>query len=1251
MRRTAVVFLLALATAAQTPEAAANGFLRTHAAARGLDAAALQGVRVLRQYRTGHNGVTHFVYRQQFRGLDVINGLFTVNVDRDGRILNAGGSLFPAPAAELREPSVFSVTRAAAAAVRAVNPDLARSYRPDVLGAGRGAGAIRLRASGLGAEVEGRPSWYGHNGALLPAWEFWILDEDGVHAYSVVVDSLTEKVLEKESLTHFQSAQPRGLVFNTHSPQPNPRPGFATPAPRPYVERVLLPLTGDPKASPAGWISGNETAGNNAIVGANPLGIRFAVPETARADGADFRPPLQLGPGTPSPNQFPDAASVNLFYWVNLAHDLFYAAGFDEAAGSYQQSNFGRGGVEGDAIKVYSQFGAAAPSRANLNNAFYTTRRTEDGAEAMIAMYLGTGFGVLSDGAYDAEVIVHEYTHGVSLRLVPRLTGFQGGAMGEAWSDFFSLEFTLPEGAPPDGIYPVGEYLFQSFGPGLRTRPYSTDLEVNPITFADLGRVTNAPAIHQDGGIWVQALWEMRANLIRQFGEREGRRRTRLLVVDGMKLCPPSPTMVDARDAILLADRAGFHGESQSQIWAAFARRGLGVLAHAGSVDSVHVAPSFETPSAAGSLRFFESSYVAGETVRIVLSDANLRDDAVRVELTSSSGDLEAILLQRQGSAFYGSIATSTASVTRNNGVLTTTAGDYISAYYTDEDTGSGPKQIDITVPVRMPYAIVSSMASALQFENETPLGLRAGFGVFRRYDLPFEFPFYGRRYRSLLIYTNGMLAFEIPVSTPCTDRTALPRFNGIAPLWMELRTNGSAQPNEDVYVSRPGPGAITFRWAAETDAVFSAPEAVNFAATLYDDGRIEFRYGGGNRNLTVETPFAGCPVSTPTVGISPGTETYSQVSILSGRAVLENASTTSFLPSEGFSSLPSFAAVSPQSGQTVQDVLIGRAVISDATSVVNRVDLYVDDVYKAGAVRQGPRPAECAAVQANDCAEFLFSLNLAGLGLAEGPHRLKMRAVNRRGGFTDSELITFTREGGQSGRPHVMIELPEPGSEITGTLRVRGYYISELLRISQIDILLDGLTLAPAPLLTRNDICAPFNPRPAACGGFDVNYNTRSGAIPISNGPHGLQVRVTDETGRIHVFPESPLGLAINNEANAPPTGVVVTPRQNDIVSGVITVSGHAWDPDGRITAVQLVVNGEVRAAIPYGQPRPAECTALENVPACPNIGFTLQYDTGLLRNGANVLGVRVTDNSGTSRMLPENRVNTNGMTVFVRN
>ncbi|MEJ7608140.1 MAG: M36 family metallopeptidase [Bryobacteraceae bacterium] len=156
---------------------------------------------------------------------------------------------------------------------------------------------------------------------------------------------------------------------------------------------------------------------------------------------------MQLGPGAPTPTTFKEASVTNLFYWMNKAHDMFYAVGFDEQAGNYQNQNFGRGGVDGDAIFAYAQFGIASNATAQMDNAFFLTDRDqEDGARSSINMFLSGSRDerLFSDSAYDAEVIVHEYGHAVSNRVVRNLDTWHGGAMGEAWSDFYGLEFTLP---------------------------------------------------------------------------------------------------------------------------------------------------------------------------------------------------------------------------------------------------------------------------------------------------------------------------------------------------------------------------------------------------------------------------------------------------------------------------------------------------------------------------------------------------------------------------------------------------------------------------------------------------------------------------------------------------------------------------------------------------------------------------------------------------------------------------------------
>ncbi len=75
-------------------------------------------------------------------------------------------------------------------------------------------------------------------------------------------------------------------------------------------------------------------------------------------------------------------------------------------------------------------------------------------------------------------------------------------------------------------------------------------------------------------------------------------------------------------------------------------------------------------------------------------------------------------------------------------------------------------------------------------------------------------------------------------------------------------------------------------------------------------------------------------------------------------------------------------------------------------------------------------------------------------------------------------------------------------------------------------------------------------------------------------------------------------------------------------------------------------------RATIPYGEPRPGECPSLPDVPACPNIGFALDFDTTVLKNGPNVLGVRLIDNSGGSVVLPAPfSPNRDGIKVVVDN
>lgn len=1257
------------------PADIALDFIRARAQGHKLTEPDLESIYISREYRTVHNGVTHVTLSQRFGGVDVANSEFVVNISRLGEVINAGGKLFPLPTGEA--PNLTEAAVAVQSAAAEVNPAAAQAFTAAQTIPYGSAKGIRFARGPFAEDIAGRAVWFGATQGVFAAWRFEIADPATGIAWAVIVDSHTQRVLAKEPLTLRQTAgTPRGLVFERGSPQPNPRPGHAITEPPPRVNRTLQPFTGDPIASPAGWVVNNQTAGNNVVAGANALGTECLPgrstpcqtrPEPVTAPNGDFSFPLELGLNAANPTAYFPAATTNLFYWVNRTHDFLYGLGFDEAAGNFQERNFGRGGAENDAMYAYVQAATRAPDEAIIDNAnFGGIRVEEDGARPRMAMYLWTLGGTWLDASLDADVIVHEYAHGLTARLVRRLYGtYQGRAMGEGWSDFFAMELLTPEGAPADGVYQGAAYVTQRFSSGDRTRPYSTNFEINPLTFANYARVTTGPEEHADGEIWVEALWEVRAALIRQHGEREGRRRLRLIAVDSLKLSVPAPSMIDARDAILLADRVNFNGASQDQIWAAFARRGLGALAQSYGSHSVHVSPDFTAPSRMASLRFYNDRYTIGEFVRVVLQDANQRADRVQVQLTGSSGDIENLQMRRTGSAYYGSIGLTYAPVARGDGALNLVPGDSVTAYHTDFDTGGAPAQVTFTAPVQPDY-FFNIAAPQFRFEGERALGLRTGFGRIIRV-LPFDFPFFGKTYRSVNVYNNGILTFELPDFSPCSDVGSLHLTKGIAPMWMALRTDGIAQPNEDVYVSETN-DAVTFRWAAETSRDFMLPgvtapaDPVNFAARLHRNGRIEFFYGTGNKNLVSGSQFFNCPAAAPTVGISSGEESFAQLAIThDSQGSLENAPRIVFDPPSPLGG-PTAILEAPVSGDTVKGILRGRGIVHDSQAdvLIRRVDVLVDGIARTTAQFVN-RADFCRATPVSGCpfVGFTFTLDTAALGLAPGVHRLQLRATSSRGAVTQfpEQPVEITVEAAET-QVYARIEVPEEGAEVSGRTPVTGYVALSDARVSIIEVIVDGINFGIGGYgITRAAVCAELPPNTPGCPriGFSVNLTTTEqnlGSFPLSNGPHTLQIRARDEFGRYHIFPPAPVRFTVNNEANESPRGVLTSPSPNERVRGVMAIRGHAWDPDGRVERVRVFIDDILYAAtapIRYGDPRPEACTALQNVAACPNIGFEGEFDTRRLANGLHSLRVIITDDKGRNTDVPN--VLSGGVNFFVEN
>jgi len=111
--------------------------------------------------------------------------------------------------------------------------------------------------------------------------------------------------------------------------------------------------------------------------------------------------------------------------------------GFDEVAGNFQQHNFGRGGEEGDAVIANAQDGSG------FNNANFMT--PPDGQNGRCRMYLWNTANPYRDGDLEAGIVIHELSHGLSIRLTggPANSGCLGwgesGGMGEGWGGRWTL--------------------------------------------------------------------------------------------------------------------------------------------------------------------------------------------------------------------------------------------------------------------------------------------------------------------------------------------------------------------------------------------------------------------------------------------------------------------------------------------------------------------------------------------------------------------------------------------------------------------------------------------------------------------------------------------------------------------------------------------------------------------------------------------------------------------------------------------
>jgi extracellular elastinolytic metalloproteinase len=592
----------------RSPARIALDFVTNNAAQLGLVAADLDTFHLHRTY-TDITGIRHLYFQQRIGGRTVAHNGLTASVNKAGHLLSLGGA------------PVSTATLAAAPATQA--PTI--TTPAEALSRTRGTTEVGADP----AQDTATRMVFSTPDGLRPAWETVVMSS--TQPADTIIDAVTGEVLMRRPLTNYEHSTGRAFSF--------------FPGAKHGGRAVKIDFTQHH------WLKANarKLSGNNSHtfsdVNDNDRSSTSEEVRPLKGHAWSYRLKAFHLPFAKSfcSNPWPCSWNPNqrfswrvnraqnatqVFFFVNKWHDHLKAApiGFTEAAGNFQLKNHSKKGKGGDAVATQTDDGAntnrGLPDGNHIDNANMST--PPDGHRPTMQMFLQhfphtrypqeDPFSPTNVGD-EADTVYHEYTHGLSNRLNvdvqghSTLGGVQAGAMGEAWSDWYAMDYLVDKHLVKDRRAKADVRLFVYDGKGVdfdRTEPidckvgqharlchnaFSTDVGPGGYTYADYGDVCGCgPEVHSDGEIWAQTLWDLRARL--------GSRLSESLVTRAMELAPFNPSFVDMRNGILLADQSTHGGSHQDAIWRVFAKRGMGFSATSdGGGDTTPVA-AFDLPPA-----------------------------------------------------------------------------------------------------------------------------------------------------------------------------------------------------------------------------------------------------------------------------------------------------------------------------------------------------------------------------------------------------------------------------------------------------------------------------------------------------------------------------------------------------------------------------------------------------------------------------------------------------------------------------
>ncbi len=375
--------------------------------------------------------VQYYYLNQQYNNIDVFRAIFTASVKNNVVIYGANRFITNVKSkVNATSPSMSSYD----ALVKAYNFLNLEPIQPlSVIQTIDNSHVILSNGFGFENNINAVLVYQQVNNELKLSWDFTIDTPKHDHLWSVRIDSQSGELLEKNDLTiscDFKTNRSCYVPKHDHQERVSFSSSFLSNKQASILEtqggsykvvpfnfespnhtaRQLISNPENSTASPKGWHDTNTlngsfatqkytyTRGNNVwaradYLNSDPQSYIATTPSTSTGYAPNGGTSLNFDftyPGTSAAAKtYIDAATTNLFYMVNIMHDVWYFAGFNEVNGNFQKTNYASSSTTAspnDFVWADAQDGSDITPTPTLNNANFST--PTDGVSPKMQMYL-----------------------------------------------------------------------------------------------------------------------------------------------------------------------------------------------------------------------------------------------------------------------------------------------------------------------------------------------------------------------------------------------------------------------------------------------------------------------------------------------------------------------------------------------------------------------------------------------------------------------------------------------------------------------------------------------------------------------------------------------------------------------------------------------------------------------------------------------------------------------------------------------